>query len=379
VWEPRRNVLKSAPVPADDQLKIMISVTRLIRLGVRVAAWATPHVKEWHRQRHFNTTEGQRHLEARHWADAEKHLILALAERRRAIPQRIELLLSLQKAQRHQHKLAEAEKTILQAVALAGKVWERSWRSLTKEALADLQIEQTKYAEAEETIKEIQKLEEGKSAPGRARLARCSLKLAKALLSTGRKAEALEACKRAVDLSEQAHGADHLETANALSELGVLHQQHGNPEEALRCVRRALQIHRSELGADSQQATQDLHNLAELLEESGDYPGAMHEYERVIAMNERQVGGDRKDMAETQVRLAVLYLNADRTSAARELLIHAVATLERSGGDLLGFALTALAAAEEESGRHAEALRRREQAAKLAPPPVPVPVPVETV
>jgi tetratricopeptide (TPR) repeat protein len=349
----------------------MISVTRLVRLGVRVATWATPHIKEWHRQRHFNRTEGERHLQSRNWSEAEKHLTLALAERRRAIPQRIELLLSLQQAQRKQHKLAEAEKTVLQAVAMAGKVWERSWRSLTKEALADLQIELGKHAEAEQTIKEIQLLEAGKSAPGRARLARCSLKLAKALLSTGRKEEALEACKRAVDLSEQAFGPDHLETANALSELSALHQQHGNPEEALVYVRRALKIHRTELGADSQQATQDLHSLAALMEESGDLTGAMTEYERVLALDERQVGGDRRSVAETQVRLAVLYLNADRTPAARELLTTAVGTLERSGGDLLALALKLLVEAEENCGRSVHAERWREKAAKLAAPPVP--------
>jgi len=263
----------------------MISVTRLVRLGVRLATWATPHVKEWHRQRHFNATEGRRHLESHHWADAEKHIKLALAERRRAIPERIELLLSLQKAQRHQHKLAEAEKTVQQAIALAGKVWERSWRALTKEALVDLQLDQGKYSEAEQTINDIQKLEAGQSAPGRARLARCSLKLAKALLSTGRREEAVEACRRAVELSEQAFGPEHLETANALSELGALHHEHGNHAEAQRCVRRALEIHRSELGADSLQATQDLHRLADLLEESGDHTGAMAEYERVLAMN----------------------------------------------------------------------------------------------
>jgi len=349
----------------------MISVTRLLRLGYRVAAWATPHVQEWHRKRHLNSTEGQRHLECRHWADAEKHLKLALAERRRAIPQRIELLLSLQKAQRHQHKLAEAENTVQQAIALAGKVWERSWRSLTKEALVDVQLDQGKYAEAEQTITDIQKLEAGRSAPGRARLARISLKLAKALVSTGRREEAVEACRRAVELSEQAFGPEHLETANALSELGALHHEHGNHAEAQRCVRRALEIHRSELGADSLQATQDLHRLADLLEESGDNAGAMAEYERVLAMNERQVGVSRKDVAETQVRLAILYLNADRAPAARELLTQAVGALERSGGDCLAFALKTLASVEEDAGRHGEALRWREKAAKLAPPPVP--------
>jgi hypothetical protein len=346
----------------------MISVSRLIRLSVRLATWATPHVKEWHRKRHFNTTEGQRHLDMRHWADAEKHLNLALSERRRSVPQRIELLLAIQKAQRHQNKLAEAEATVHQAIALASKVWEKSWRALSKEALVDLQLDQHKYAEAQQTIEDIQKLEDGKSQNGRARLARCSLRLAKALLSTGNKERAAEACQRAVELSEEAFGASHLETANALSELSALQQEQGQLTEAQESVRRALQIHRKELGADSHQATQDLHRLASLLQESGDSAGAMHEYERVLAMNERQVGGNRKDMAETQVRLAILYLNADRTSSARELLVHAIGMLERSGGELLSLAMEAMAMVEDNSGRGSEAQRWRDKAAKLVTP-----------
>ena len=47
----------------------MISVTRIFRLSMRVAHWAEPHVKEWHRQRHLNRVEGQRHLDARNWSE----------------------------------------------------------------------------------------------------------------------------------------------------------------------------------------------------------------------------------------------------------------------------------------------------------------------
>ena len=68
----------------------MISVTRLFRLGIRLAAWATPRVQAWHRQRHMNRVEGQRHLDARNWTEAEKHLTLALAERRHSTRRRLD-------------------------------------------------------------------------------------------------------------------------------------------------------------------------------------------------------------------------------------------------------------------------------------------------
>jgi tetratricopeptide (TPR) repeat protein len=344
----------------------MISVTRFFRLGVRFAAWATPHVKEWRRRRQLNPVEGQRHLDARNWTEAERHLTLALAERHHSAKQRIELLLGLEKAQRHQHKLAEAEQTAGMAIHAAAKARDHSARLLAMEALVDIQLEQHKYVEAEQTTKEILSVEEARPKPDRARLARCSHKLGTAFLKGGRKAEALEGFQRAALLAEQAFGPNHVETANSLAELGALHREHGDPAEAQRCIRRALDIHRVASGPDSPEATQDLHHLAAVLEESGDPAGAMGEYEKVLALWQRQVGGNREAAAETQLRLAILYLQVGRTSAARELLTHSIGVLERKGGDVLALALETLACAEDEIGRPHDARRWREKAAKLA-------------
>ncbi len=193
--------LKSESAPADLPMKIMISITRLFRLGIRLTAWATPRVKEWHRERQLNFTEGHRNLETRNWTEAEKHLALAFAERRsRSGKQRVELLLGLAKAQRHQHKLVEAEHTAHQAIDVAAKARDHSGRLLAMEALVDVQLEQIKYAEAEQTIKEIQRLEESRPKPDHALLARCSRKLAGALLKSSRQAEAMEAFQRSVPI-----------------------------------------------------------------------------------------------------------------------------------------------------------------------------------
>src|SRR5665213_863182 len=97
----------------------MMSVTRIARLGVRFAAWATPYVKEWHRKRHENRVEGERHLTARNWSEAEKHLTLALAERSHSSSRRLGLLLGLTEAQRKLGKAAEAEETSRMAIDLA--------------------------------------------------------------------------------------------------------------------------------------------------------------------------------------------------------------------------------------------------------------------
>jgi regulator of sirC expression with transglutaminase-like and TPR domain len=341
-------------------------ITRVFQISIRVAAWATPHLKRWHRERHINSTEAQRHLEARNWTEAEKHFTLALEERKNNYSRTMQNLLGLEKALRNQSKFVEAEQIAGQAVELATKEGNRTDRALAMEAIVDIDLAQNKYAEAEQATKEILQAEESRSSPDHELVARCLRKLGTALVNCGRPAEALDALQRAAKWAEKGFGANHAETGNALAELGALQRQLGNHEEAQKHIRGALKIHREKLGSSSLEATQDLHQLAMSLQESGDLVGAMGEYEKVLALSERQIGANRQSIAETQVRLAVLYMHADRPSAARELLTHAIGTVERSGGECAAYALEALAMAEEQSGRPVEAERWRARAAKLA-------------
>jgi tetratricopeptide (TPR) repeat protein len=221
----------------------MITVTRLFRLGIRVAAWATPRLQAWHRRRHMNRVEGQRHLDARNWTEAEKYLTLALAERRHSPQRRLELFLGLVQAQRRQAKFVEAGATADKAIQLANQSRNYSLGARALEALMDIQLDQGKYAEAEQTAREIMELEGSQSKPDNALLARCNRKLGTALLKVQRDAEAMEAFHQAATLSERAFGTGHVETANALAELGMLHREKGDHATAQRHLRRALQIH----------------------------------------------------------------------------------------------------------------------------------------
>jgi tetratricopeptide (TPR) repeat protein len=340
----------------------MISVTRILRLGVRFAAWATPHVKEWHRKRHENRVEGERHLTARNWSEAEKHLTLALAERRHSSQQRLDLLLGLTDAQRKQGKASEAEQTTQTAIALAASSKNKILQSRALDGLVDIQLDQKKYTDVEQTIAQIETLERSLSKPDYKRLASSARKLGTALLNSGRPDDAMKAFDRAAQLSEKSFGPDHVETADALAELGARYREKGDHTEAQRCLRRALEIHRKTSGIDSHAATQDLFHLAASLEESGDIDGAGAQYEKVLAFKERQIGGDREQTAETQAHLAAIYMRAGRTSAARELLIHAIGVL-RKNDERREFALEAMACVEDLLNHSEEAQLWRDQAA----------------
>ena len=112
---------------------------------------------------------------------------------------------------------------------------------------------------------------------------------------------------------------------------------------------------------DSHAATQDLFHLASSLEESGDIDGAAQQFEKALAVAERQVGGDREQAAETPADLAAIYLRAGRTSAARELLIHAIGVL-RKKDERLEFAQQTMADLEDVLNHPEEAQLWREKA-----------------
>jgi tetratricopeptide (TPR) repeat protein len=342
-----------------------MTVTRIVRLGIRFAAWITPQVKEWHRKRNLNLTEAERYLVARNWVDAEQHLVLALAERRHSTARQLDLWLKLVTARLNQAKWEETEQTVQSAIGLADERKDRSMRSRALTSLVDVQLAQKKYSETEQTIREIEAIEAAQPSPDLSRLALCSRKLGTALLNSGRTAEAFGAFQRAASLSEQAFGPNHEHTAQSFAELGMLSRQNGQHDEAQRCLRRALDIHRSASGPDSHESTQALYHLAASLEESGDLEGAAGEYERVLRLKERQVGGNRQEATDAQVRLAALYVKAGRIGNARELLLQAIGVLERKGGPQLAQALEILAEVEDSMGHPAEAAEWRERAAEI--------------
>jgi tetratricopeptide (TPR) repeat protein len=345
----------------------MIGVTRIFKIGLRVAEWATPHVKEWHRERNLNRNEAQRHLDARNWSEAEKHLQLAVGEPQHSTLDRLELLLGLAEAQRRQSKLEDAERTAFSAIKIAVREENGTMHALALDALASVQLDQGRFDEAEKTAQEVIRLEGARSKPDHARLASCSRKLASALEKSERPAEAIEALRKALSHAEKAFGAEHADTAGLLHELGLLYRRHGQHDAAQVSLRRALAIHRA-LGskdagaAASQEATQTLYTLAASLEESGDLHGAATEFERMLALRERQLGANPEETASAQVRLAGLHLRTGRISSARELLMRALPALERRGGPLLTQAFETLASAEERSGRGELARQYHEKA-----------------
>lgn len=77
------------------------------------------------------------------------------------------------------------------------------------------------------------------------------------------------------------------------------------------------------------------------------------------------MGQDLDGIAETQWELVLRYLEWGNDSRARELLLEAVSTFERTGGLRLATAYEALAQVEEENACYQEALRLRKRADRV--------------
>jgi tetratricopeptide (TPR) repeat protein len=341
---------------------------RLVRLGAKAAEFVAPHVKELYRQRFADRLEGERHLQASNWVEAERHLKHALHDKY-SKKRRAELSLGLARALQMQRKFDEAEGIAGEALESAIEGHSHDLISLSLEALVDSQIGLQKYDEAEKNAAEIVALEKERSSPSGARKVVGFRKRAAIMHLTDHPDRAQEALKFAMREAEHIYGIRHTVTAEILTDLGVVFRQRGMYPEAEQALRQAAATHSALSGPDSRGAVLSLLELAMALEESGDLENAAKEYERMLARTERQLGNSRERTAEVQIRLAAIYVQTERLEPARELLMQVIGVLERTGGPLLRTAVEGMAVIEDASGRGENAREWREIAETLAGEP----------
>lgn len=340
-------------------------------LKFKLFAWAVPLLQQWLSRGEFNREEGDRHLKARNFVEAESHLKDAVDEfgaSGGSPTVRIRMQLQLAEAQRKQgkddpSKIDEAEATIRAALDLTARIANPSGYVLCIDALAEVFHDRAEYPTMQSLLEEGVRIEAAMPHPDPIRMARRIQRLGIARHLQGE--DGIPALEKAIELFEQSHGEDHLETGGALSAAGILYRAQGLQEDAQRCLRRSLKIHERELGFHSPEAMRDLHNLAGSHEESGDIEAAAALYERVMELMDRVVGKDQEDLAEMQFSVAGLYIEWGNFSRARELLSMCIGTFKRKKGARLAVAYETAAHIEEYSGRYPDALAELARAAKI--------------
>lgn len=345
----------------------MIPLSTALRWSLKLAASATPHIRAWTLEGSLNRVEGERHLKARNWGEAEKYLAQAVAEadERRHSVRKIHFRLLLAEAQRKLGKIGEAELTVRAALEHTARISNPGGYVQCLDALADVFDDAENYPAMEATLQEGIRIESAMPHPDPLRMARRVHRLGMARHKSGRSEEAVPALEKAVRLHEDLCGEEHLETARLMSELGRICRAHGNHERAQACLRRSLRVHERLLGYDSPETVSDLHHLAGSLEESGDIDGAAELYERALMLKLRIVGGDLEELADMQFGLASMYIGWSNYGRARELLAEAIGTFRRKKGARLAIAYEVAAHVEECCGRYLEAIAELGRAAKV--------------
>jgi len=332
-----------------------------------MAVRATPHIKAWSLERNLNRIEGERHLKARNYGEAEKYLTLAVteADEQRHSVRIVQFRLFLAEAQRRQGKLSEAEQTVRTALEHTARISNPAGYVQCLDALAEVFHDAGNFGAMQQVLEEGVRIESSSPRPDSLRMARRVHRLGVARHKNGSSGNAIPALQKAVTLHENAYGEEHLETANLLSDLGAVHRAHGNLEEAQQCLRRALRIHEAQCGLTSPESARDIQNLAGTLEDAGDIEGAAAQYERVLTVKERMVGEDLEVLAEMKFSLAGMYIQWNKYGRARELLLESLGYFQRQKGPRLAVAHESLAYVNECMGRYPEALAEMARACKV--------------
>ena len=348
-------------------------------------AWArAPQREAWGLDRNWHRSEAARHLKSGNFADAERHLMLAVREaddRGVAPAQRVELRLELAELQHRLAvpqaapegppqfdlaKLREAENTLREAVIVCTQASDSRLYLQSLDALSDIFWAVEDYPALEETVRDALRLGSSAANQDPQRMEQRLQRLATAQDKNGRFPDAMKTFDQAISLREKSYGEGHVETGNLLAEVGRICRARSVHAQAQAYLKKALRIHESACGADSPEALSDVQELAGSLEDCGDLDGAAAQYERALGLKLRKLGvGNIEEVAEMQYSLACLHIGWGHYSRARELLSECLGTFKRKGGPRLAIAHESLAHVEEREGRVSFALDELEKATSI--------------
>lgn len=342
--------------------------------------WKAPLTprEPWALDRNWHRSQAERCLNARNFAEAQRHLAIAVEQadlRKASWKQRIRLRLELADTQRrlaprpgaepNLKQLDAAEATARAAIALAAEASDAEEYVNCLDALADIFADKRDFAALEKVEEEAVRLGAALPHPDPLRMARRVHRMAVARHKLGRASEAAPALEKSIQLHEQTYGPESRSLADLLQEAGTIYRAQGEHERAQECLRRALQIHEREFGPDSAEAFGDLQQLAGSYEDSGNLDAAAAQYERALTLKMRRLGVQYiDDVAVMQFSLANLHLGWGNLARARELLSDCIGTFRREGGARLAVAHELLAQIEERSGRFHSALKELDAAGK---------------
>jgi tetratricopeptide (TPR) repeat protein len=212
-----------------------------------------------------------------------------------------------------------ASKTLEEAVSIARRELapESTLRSEALDDLADVKVQEGKYADAEALCLEALRADRKRGTDQSETVARTLDSLGGSYFYSGNLPAAEKTMREALALHEQASGVRHTMTAQAMNNLAALLYQSGRYEDALALYRQALPIYREVYGDQHPEVSVLLNNMGGAALMGGRIDEAEPLLRQALAMGEKLEGPTHDDLVAPLNRLAMIDEFAGRRAQAQ--------------------------------------------------------------
>jgi non-specific serine/threonine protein kinase/serine/threonine-protein kinase len=262
-------------------------------------------------------------------------LLEALETRRRLLgpddPAVAETLQHLATLDRLAGRSADAEAPLREALRILEKSGQRLERARALMALANVESDRNRHAEAERLLLEAVAIRE-QAVPDSSDLAATLNNLGNLYHEMGRLEDAARVHERSLAIKERVDGPDHYFLAQSLSNLANVYTRQKKFDLAESMHRRALAIKRSALEPGHPEIGVSEHNLGDLAFERGDMKAAEAQYIKGREIWARTFSPDHPYLAFSDQGLANVARETGRTAEARALYERALSTFRNHYG-----------------------------------------------
>ena len=262
-------------------------------------------------------------------------LVEALETRRKLLgpddPAVAETLQHLATLDRLAGRSADAEAPLREAVRILEKSGQTLERARALMALANVESDRSRFAEAERLLLEVVAIRE-QAVPDSSDLAATLNNLGNLYHEMGRLDDAARVHERSLAIKEKVDGPDHYFLSQSLSNLANVYTKQGRYDLAESMHRRALAIKRNALEANHPEIGVSEHNLGDLAFHRGDLEAAEAQYVKAREIWAKTFPPGHPYLAFTDQGLANVYREMGRAAEARTLYERALATFRSHYG-----------------------------------------------
>lgn len=212
-------------------------------------------------------------------------------------------------------------------------------------ALGQLQSEQGKYKEAEQSVRRALASIQTHDPRNKPLLAEAESALGSVLAADGHQAESVDVLNRAIATIESEGKSPSPELSEALGALADAQLFLGHYDQSVSLNQRALDVDRQIYGNEHPHVADDLGNLAQIQELRGYYAEAERNEQTALQITESWYGADHPESARKMTTLANTLNLEGKYREAEALLNRALAVQEKAFGDRseeFAYALNAL-------------------------------------